>query len=445
MRTSYLLGVCAIAGLQAMMMAQGLWTQVATTGPSPRFRHAMVCDSQRARIVMFGGTPDGITYLGDTWEWNGTSWSLAATSGPLARIGHGMAYDSQRGRTVLFGGSVSGAYFGDTWEWDGTHWVQPSSVGPGFRGGPRMAFDSMRGRTVMFGGDFSHSDTWEWDGAQWVQVATVGPTALIYHAMAYDRQRGRTVLFGGFGGLGTSTITWEWDGTSWASVASTGPLARVNHVMAYDSQRGKTVMFGGSPGDTWEWDATQWAQVPASGPTGTVAPAMAFDSLRGQTILFGGAAAGIPNSGLAGTWAFQVTLGSAGAFGAGCGGPPLALGPIANARPAINTTAQASLTNIPSSLAFVALGWNNALLGPFALPFHLIGYGMPGCYILQSTEAAAQPVTFTGSGTATYSLSLPNWTGLIGLHLYLQGWAPAPGVNPGNTVVSNGLEWVIGY
>jgi hypothetical protein len=48
-------------------------------------------------------------------------------------------------------------------------------------------------------------------------------------------------------------------------------------------------------------------------------------------------------------------------------------------------------------------------------------------------------------GTATYSLPLPNWSGLIGLHLYLQGWANAPGVNAGNTIVSNGIDWLIGY
>jgi len=47
-------------------------------------------------------------------------------------------------------------------------------------------------------------------------------------------------------------------------------------------------------------------------------------------------------------------------------------------------------------------------------------------------------------GTATYSLPMPNITGLIGLHVYLQSWAFAPGGNPGQTIVSNGIEWVIG-
>ena len=47
-----------------------------------------------------------------------------------------MAYDSQRGRIVLFGGSnsITGA-LGDTWEWDGATWTPMAShwAGPGGR------------------------------------------------------------------------------------------------------------------------------------------------------------------------------------------------------------------------------------------------------------------------------------------------------------------------
>jgi hypothetical protein len=103
------------------------------------------------------------------------------------------------------------------------------------------------------------------------------------------------------------------------------------------------------------------------------------------------------------------------------------------------------LTNIPSTLAFVAFGWNRTAIGPFALPFSLLGYGMSGCDLLQSSEFSALPVTFSGSSTATFSLPLPNISGLIGLRCYLQGWAYAPGVNPGHTIVSNALDWLIGF
>jgi len=258
----------------------------------------------------------------------------------------------------------------------------------------------------MFGGRRVGSaylgDTWEWGGSSWTQVSTTGPSARREHAMAYDSQRGRIVMFGGFAStFNELDDTWEWDGSSWTQVSATGPSARSTHAMAYDSQRGRTVLFGGfgsSPylGDTWELD---------------------------NQLL-----------------AYALT------FGAGCGSPVLDLAPVANARPVIGTTGQAALTNIPSppAIAFVALGWSRTTSGFFSLPLSLAGFGMPGCDLLQSAEAAANPTTATGPGTATFSLPLPGITGLIGLHLYLQGWAVAPGTNSGNTIVSNGIHWYIG-
>ena len=64
----------------------------------------MAYDSQRGRVVLFGGYGDS-GGLADTWEWDGSTWveRTPATS-PPARSGHAMAYDSQRGRVVLFGG-----------------------------------------------------------------------------------------------------------------------------------------------------------------------------------------------------------------------------------------------------------------------------------------------------------------------------------------------------
>jgi hypothetical protein len=69
---------------------------------------------------------------------------------------------------------------------------------------------------------------------------------------------------------------------------------------------------------------------------------------------------------------------------------------------------------------------------------------MPGCDLLQSADAIAQPVSFTGPGTATYSAVVPNATVLIGQHVCLQGLAVAPGANAAGLIVSNGIEWVVG-
>lgn len=436
------------SALEAGATAQVSWSQVASAGPAARAFSAMAFDIPRGRTVVFGGSnPGGM--LSDTWLWDGLAWVHASSSGPVGRQFHAMAHDNLRGRVVLHGGrDANMAALDDTWEWDGVAWAQRAVSGAGARLSHAMAYDSQRGRVVLFGGGngMTLSDTWEWDGSVWVLRSASGPTGRAAHAMAYDSLRGRTVLYGGFLPVSTLRDTWEWDGQSWVEiVTASSPGPRMQHAMAYDAQRGKTVLFGGSSYcDTWEWTGSQWTQVATAGPQAVHGSAMAYDAGRGKVVLFGGqTSGGAANVGE--TWEWGIPFGTATSFGAGCGNPAPVLTHSAGARPTIGTVSQALLANVPSSLAFVALGWSRTSVGPFALPLPLIGYGMPGCYMLQSSEAAAQPVSFTGPGTATYSLLLPNWSGLIGLRLYLQGWANAPGANAASVVVSNGLEWVIGY
>ena len=449
MKTRLVAAVCVIVCMSSAAAAQGGWTQLASTGPTPRYGHAMAYDSQRAKTIMFGGTTIGGPHLADPWEWDGATWTQLG-SGPSARSSHAMAYDSLRGKTVLFGG-LNGPdpsfRLGDTWEWDGTSWTQ-LGAGPSARFQHAMAYDSNRGRMVMFGGVGSGhmSDTWELTGTVWTQVASTGPSARATHAMAYDSGRARTVLFGGSSG---SNQTWEWTGSAWQpQILATGPTRTFGHSMAYDSHRGRTVMFGGvnvstPQPDTWEWDGSNWTRMAPGGPVRSLS-ALVFDASRGQSLLFGG----LLTAPMGDTWEWgggaPPVAALAVAYGNGCGAPALALAPTATGRPIINTTAEVTLTNIPSSIAFVATGWNRTTLGSFALPLPLAGYGMPGCDLLQSADSAALPVSFTGTTTATFTLPLPNWPGLIGLRVYLQGWAAAPGANPGNMVVSNGVEWVIG-
>jgi len=193
--------------------------------PIWRFYNAMAYDSARERLVLFGGVGD-LSDLSDTWEWDGSAWvERMPASSPSARYGHAMAYDSARGRVVLFGGfnNETNAYLGDTWEWDGTTWIEatPATAGPSARIWTAMAYDSARRRVVLFGGADATGglgDTWEWDGRKWVQRSPVtSPASRSEHAMAYDTGRGRIVLFGGYGGaVSRLGDTWEWDGRNWA-------------------------------------------------------------------------------------------------------------------------------------------------------------------------------------------------------------------------------------
>ena len=199
------------------------WTQVTpAVSPSARDSHAMVYDSNRGVIVLFGGYNPSTNYLNDTWEYNGSNWQLVNTpQSPPGRHQHTMVYDSQRGVVVLFGGiTASSTQMDDTWEYNGTSWQQvaPAQSPPG-RHSHSMAYDSQRGVTVLYGGTANGSDpfndTWEYDGVSWQQATpVVSPPARLASSMVYDSQQDRAVLFGGASRLVPLNVfdeTWEYN------------------------------------------------------------------------------------------------------------------------------------------------------------------------------------------------------------------------------------------
>jgi hypothetical protein len=153
------------------------WRRVATEGPIGRGRAAMVYDSKRQQVVLFGGASapsgrdDHQVFLNDTWIWDGERWKQAATSGPRGRYAHGMVFDERAGVVVLYSGAAAhtGAPLNDMWRWDGTRWTEIPLTGPtpGHRYQPVMVYEKARDRTVLYGGIGGLSDTWEWDGRRW--------------------------------------------------------------------------------------------------------------------------------------------------------------------------------------------------------------------------------------------------------------------------------------
>jgi hypothetical protein len=45
----------------------------------------------------------------------------------------------------------------------------------------------------------------------------------------------------------------------------------------------------------------------------------------------------------------------------------------------------------------------------------------------------------------SYSFAIPNNVAFVGFHVYLQAYAWAPGANPASIVISNGLDWRVGF
>ena len=284
-------------------MPRFLWTQKQDTGPQPRLAHGMAFDSDRARVILFGGDALRSQLLNDTWAWDGEFWTQVADLGPSPRAGHATAYDSARQRVLLFGGRVAAQDQDarDTWEWDGEDWTQVADEGPSGRSGHIMVFDSKRNKTVLFGGESRGTglkrDTWEWDGEGWTQVEDTGPSARRASAAAFDTVRNRLVLFGGDAAEAGFGDTCEWDGAAWTKVADFGPEPRTGAAMVFEQDH--AALFGGLAfsaaagepvvfGNTWEWGGTHWTQRQDIGPGARWGHAMAFDSIRRRVVIFGG-------------------------------------------------------------------------------------------------------------------------------------------------------------
>jgi hypothetical protein len=263
-------------------------------------------DPVHARTFLFGGYD--LMYYADLWAWNGAAGMWTNLTPPMpypsnwpgVRDEHGLVYDSDRGKLVLFGGLGGNVLLNDLWECDpatGT-WINRTpnplpAVWPGPRQGVSMVYDQSRKRVVLFGGDnappFSGTSSplaelWEWDGTAGVwtnrtpaSLPAIGwpPARGADYAMVYDPTRARTLFFA------DETIPqdfWEWNGGagSWIDrtpnpiPATAWPPRRQAGGMTIVPRSDLLVMFGGigyppsggfgSLDDLWYW------QAPAAGP-----------------------------------------------------------------------------------------------------------------------------------------------------------------------------------
>ncbi|MSP61081.1 MAG: hypothetical protein EXR72_12195 [Myxococcales bacterium] len=284
--------------------------------PSARTGHAMVWDSTRSVVVLYGGAAEG-KVLSDTWEWSGKDWvERKPVDHPGGRFFHALAYDESRKVTVLFGGQAidNGTCQGqnamnfpaDTWEYDAVKnlWSKAALMEPKGRLGARMAYDRERKVSVLFGG-FNcnpNDETWEYNG-QWVKRLPMGPKPSPRHgyAMAYDPVAKHTLLYGGVDALSMkSGETWSWDGMAWKKLMpAMSPSARTAVFLTHDPDRGVMLMFGGlgatEAADTLEWNGTTWRTVKTmEAPPARQAGPLVYDTVRREVVLFGGLAQMLP-------------------------------------------------------------------------------------------------------------------------------------------------------
>ncbi|HSW60708.1 MAG TPA: kelch repeat-containing protein, partial [bacterium] len=308
-----------------------VWSNITPneTKPLSRSEHAMAYDRINEKLLLFGGSGEGLVD-DDTWEWDGLNWNKLTEEIPGLRYGHSMAYNSTTGNIMLFGGydhyeHPSGYFYDDTWEWNGSVWEQKTSADtPSARYRHAMAYDSSRDIVVLFGGvgfSMSNQDTWEWNGTNWVQrtgntcsgincyvcAESTCPSLYEQAAMVFDKKSGKTLLFGGRNYDGSNDETWEWDGIIWNKLdPENKPSARYSHTMTYDELRERVMLFGGEGGhqksdELWEWSGTNWIlHDPVKKPLPRTRHSIAYDSTRNKVILFGGLPGG------AETWSWDT-------------------------------------------------------------------------------------------------------------------------------------------
>jgi hypothetical protein len=145
-----------------------------------RYDHAMAFDPVRQRVVLFGGY--GGTYLSDTWLWDGTNWTqVFPPNSPSRRSSHRMVYDAERQEVILFGGYgytnlTTITYLNDTWAWNGTNWIERTVASPpAARRYHSLAYAAAQKYTLLFGGygAATFNDTWSWNGTNWTQLGPV--------------------------------------------------------------------------------------------------------------------------------------------------------------------------------------------------------------------------------------------------------------------------------
>jgi PKD repeat protein len=252
------------------------WTALdPVNSPSSRYGAAMAYHQPTGRRILFGGVDcsgDTCADSDETWAFDGTSWTqFNPAARPGERSDAAMVFDSARGVLLLFGGTDTGGEVqGDTWAWTAETWtlLSPSNSPPA-RYGAGMAFDAARGVAVLFGGTRDGTtglnDTWTWDGTAWTeQRPPSSPTARSLLSLAYDAARGVVVLFGGvFSGNQGLGDTWTWNGSTWTQQnPSSAPSQRYGSAAAYDPTLNAVVLFSGTNGasDTWLWSGAGWTQ-----------------------------------------------------------------------------------------------------------------------------------------------------------------------------------------
>ncbi len=179
--------------LWAFDTAANSWSELddGTTGaPAPRYFAVSAYDPDAGKLFVFGGdtNPSALTINAsqEVWSYAGGAWTQESPTGtpPSSRLYMAYTYDSQRNRLVVFGGQVGDFVspgLNDTYALDLSTltWSQlhdGSGTAPSGRFEALMTYDGARDRYLLFGGHADPgvaNDLWAFDptAGSWTQLA----------------------------------------------------------------------------------------------------------------------------------------------------------------------------------------------------------------------------------------------------------------------------------
>jgi cysteine-rich repeat protein len=279
-----------------------LWTEVRSK-VDVRFDAAVVFDTTRRKMVVFGGADPTNAKLSDTLEWNGEMWiEHSPLVVPPARSGGTLGYDPERHRVVMFGGNDGNSPLDDTWEWNGASWVEiATTIAPPPRHHAVMIWNPTLHAIVLIGGrtntNGSFFDAWTWNGSVWTALPWTSPMGLTQDVGFFDPSRQSMVLIGDDN---SALETWTFDGTAWSQLATSGPPPTTAWFgAAYDQNRERIVLSlksGANGLQTWELVGNVWNEVVANDIPITSQASVVYDeNLKSVVLLFGATAAGFSN------------------------------------------------------------------------------------------------------------------------------------------------------
>ncbi|MEM7201205.1 MAG: hypothetical protein AAF628_13110 [Planctomycetota bacterium] len=439
------------------------WSQ-ASSGPRPsaRFGTVMTMAPAGDAVVLVGGGPSPFNPLGETWEFDGAAWTRLTGVTTPRRLSHAMATDTDRGRIVLFGGiGPSLEWRDDTYEWDGTAWMlRQSTRQPPALAFHAMAYDRARKVTVLYGGNRSAlpsatDQTWEWDGSDWTRVVTSrNPGRLREMLLAYSPAMGGVVLHGGQGsgtGAPQPNATWRFDGRDWVELSLSSPGRPVIATrMVEDRDTGGLLFFGGfadfvgSPDETWRLDPVRgWERYrPPMSPSPRGDLTAAWLPGVGMVVFGGGLVPAPPNNE---TWVFGGDGASVATFGTACAGAaglPL-LTPESGSVPSLGAVFTMRADGLGPAVRAASMILAATAADP---PVGLGAFGLPGCRAFAPLAAGSVwlPVV-AAAGTARWDLPVPIDPALAGAALFEQAVAVDSGApHPTKLSLSNAAVLRIG-